>query len=195
MTETEAEAGGEGAGLWCVVGNIVGEHPYGPGGEDVRSGLKKLRPNSKVYVIGGYGGMGWERITVVGRLRYNNKYIVIDIASKYLRNHRVKLIYSPTVIRAVERESNRGGAASEDREKVESFLDTIVSYAGQFRVRMRGGPFAGDRQTFEVGAHVPEVLELADAEGRPAAYRLKQVHHRDGTIRNQWYEYESPVMH
>ena len=68
---------------WCIVANIVGEHAYGPGGVQTRVGTRKLRAGSKVFVVGSFSGMGSETVTVVGRLRYTNRYITISIAAKY----------------------------------------------------------------------------------------------------------------
>src|SRR5690349_9475487 len=36
--------------VWCVMGNIVAEHPSGPGGAEVRQGTRLFRPNARIYL-------------------------------------------------------------------------------------------------------------------------------------------------
>jgi len=45
---------------------VVEERPYGPGGIETRRGVKIFPPGAKVHVVGGFGGMGYETVTVVG---------------------------------------------------------------------------------------------------------------------------------
>ena len=167
---------------WCIVANIVGEHAYGPGGVQTRVGTRKLRAGSKVFVVGSFSGMGSETVTVVGRLRYTNRYITISIAAKYLRNHRVRLVYSPFVIQQARtnRPASWDVSSPEAHALMEQLADVIVEYAGSTRVELRDGPFAGDRRTFPAG-QVPETLIQHDADGTEIRYRL---HHNP---KRQWY--------
>ena len=55
---------------WCLVGNIVAEHEYGEDRE-IRWGNKQFRPGAKVFINLVYGGMGHERILVIGTPRHS----------------------------------------------------------------------------------------------------------------------------
>lgn len=87
--------------VWCIVANIVYERPYGPSGEETRSGTKHFAPGAKVYIVDFFWGMGGQDVTVVGRHRKSHRYITIVIRSQWLVNWRAELIYSPHVIREV----------------------------------------------------------------------------------------------
>jgi len=83
---------------WCAVANVVMEREYGPGGVEKRSGTKHFPAGSKVYILRHFGGMGGERVTVVGRHRGSHRYVTMTISSKWLANWRTELVYSPHVI-------------------------------------------------------------------------------------------------
>ena len=83
--------------LWCIVANVKKEVPYGPGGAETKSGLKKFKAGAKVNIIGSYPGM-CNDIIVVGQHRQSGKYIRCVIRAKNVENLRVKLIYSKSVI-------------------------------------------------------------------------------------------------
>jgi hypothetical protein len=88
--------------VWCVVANIVPERPYGPGGAEKRRGTKHFRPGAKVYCFPALWGDGYEQIKVVGRHRRSNRYVTMVIKSAWLENWRVKLVYSPDIIRRLD---------------------------------------------------------------------------------------------
>ena len=54
--------------IWCLVGNVVKERPYGPNHE-VRRGTKRFAPGTKVYCYPVKWGDGYERIYVLGKPR------------------------------------------------------------------------------------------------------------------------------
>lgn len=83
--------------LWCIVANVKKEVPYGPGGEEIKSGLKKFKAGAKVKIIGSFPGM-CEDIVVVGQHRQSGKYIRCVIRAKHVENLRVKPIYSKSII-------------------------------------------------------------------------------------------------
>lgn len=83
---------------WCLVGNIVEEHEYGENHE-IRRGNKQFYPNTKVYVNLVYGGMGHERILVIGTPRHSRKYIGIVIARRHVVNFRLQKVYKPAVLK------------------------------------------------------------------------------------------------
>lgn len=87
--------------MWAVVANVVPSRRVGPGAHEVRRGTKHFKPNAKVVVVGDHGGMA-EFVDVVGRSR-QGQFILVTMRVWWLHNFRVKLIYSPAVIRrAVE---------------------------------------------------------------------------------------------
>lgn len=97
MTTTNQEESTEQEWQWCLVGNIVGEHEYGENHE-LKYGNKQFRPNAKVFVNLVYGGMGHERILVIGTPRHSGKYIEIVIARKYVENFRLQKVFKPAVL-------------------------------------------------------------------------------------------------
>jgi hypothetical protein len=124
---------------------------------------------------------------VVGRLRYSQEFITIDVASRWLRDHRVKLVYSPTVVRAARA---RGcGSDPADRERMESLADVLVGYAGLQRIPFSDGPFAGQRQSFPAG-EVPERVTLPDETGCIASYLLETGAHG----RHNYRYYPDPLV-
>ncbi len=86
---------------WCLVGNIIGEHEYGENHE-LRYGIKQFRPNAKVFINLVYGGMGHERILVIGIPRHSCKYIEIVIARKYVENFRLQKVFKPAVLKQMK---------------------------------------------------------------------------------------------
>jgi hypothetical protein len=41
---------------WCIVANIKQEIPFGPGGIESKSGIKKFKAGAKVSIVGSYAG-------------------------------------------------------------------------------------------------------------------------------------------
>jgi hypothetical protein len=85
-----------------MVGNIVEERPYGPGGKETRRGTKHFAPGTRVYCFPPLWGDGYEQIKVVGRHRGSSRLVTMVIPSKWVVNRRAKLVYSPAVIRRLE---------------------------------------------------------------------------------------------
>src|SRR5689334_22675323 len=84
--------------IWYIVANVVDQRPYGPGGREQRDGLRLFRGGAKVYVADGYEGMGYETVTVIGHMRHGSRLATVDVATAFLTNWRVKLVYSPAVL-------------------------------------------------------------------------------------------------
>jgi hypothetical protein len=83
--------------IWCLVANVVSQRAYGPHGAQQRSGLRLLRGGAKVWVIDGFGGDGWETVTVIGHHRKSGKYLTVHVQAEHLTDWRVSLVYSPAV--------------------------------------------------------------------------------------------------
>jgi hypothetical protein len=124
--------------VWCVIANVVDERPYGPGGAELRRGLKLFRPGAKVHVVDGFGGMGYETLTVVGQVRRSSRFSTVHVQTEHLTNWRVQLVYSPAVLRQIEEiRDGRGGfwlRAVTDPGS-ETYRDALLTVAERFRER------------------------------------------------------------
>jgi len=83
--------------VWCVVANVVETRLHGEGRE-IRSGTKHFSPGTKVYCFPPLWGDGYEKVKVIGRHRGSKKFATIVMASKWLTNWRVKMVYSPYIV-------------------------------------------------------------------------------------------------
>jgi uncharacterized protein (TIGR02996 family) len=89
--------------VWCVVGNIVAEHGFGPGGEEVRRGTRLFRPNAKVYLAETHDTTSFlsvdarsdVSIQVIGQHRKSRQWIQSWVRARYTGNWRVRLIHHP----------------------------------------------------------------------------------------------------
>jgi hypothetical protein len=101
--------------IWCVVANVVTERPYGPDGAEIRSGTKHFRPGAKLHIIDTYGGM-CEYVIAIGHHRGSNRYSRMVVSVRHLENFRVKLAYSPQVIRLANERFATGRTAWSEEE-------------------------------------------------------------------------------
>ena len=109
--------------VWCVVANVVTERRYGPDGTEFRSGTKHFRPGAKLHIIDAYAGT-CENVIAIGHHRGSNRYCRMVVSVRQLENFRVKLAYSPEVVRlAIEHFATRPNAWSEQeaRQMCEAF--------------------------------------------------------------------------
>lgn len=84
--------------LIYLVGNIVEERAYGEE-HIVKNGTKNFSGGTKVYVAPPYSG-SCGRIIVTGKPRGKKGGLITQfVAQKYITNFRVKIIYSPSVIK------------------------------------------------------------------------------------------------
>lgn len=88
--------------IWCVVANVVDEHPYGED-QEIQRGTKHFAPGTKVYCFPALWGDGYEKIRVIGRHRGSKRFVTMVMASKWLTNWRVKLVYSPHIVSKMRR--------------------------------------------------------------------------------------------
>jgi hypothetical protein len=59
----------------------------------LQRGLRLFAGGAKVYVVNGFGGDGWETLTVIGRHRKAGRYLTAHVPAEHLTNWRVKPIY------------------------------------------------------------------------------------------------------
>jgi hypothetical protein len=89
------------------------ETRHGPGSEEVRrGGLKHFSGGTKVWVLPPQWGDGWEDVFVVGRHRGSRRLVRMVMPLRYLSEFRVQAVYSPAVMREMEKpwDAERGRA-------------------------------------------------------------------------------------
>jgi hypothetical protein len=95
--------GGEGQALaHCIVANVAQETNQGEGGLEIRSGIRHFSAGAKVWVLPPQWGDGGENVFVVGRHRGSSgPYVRIVVPRRHLTNFRVRVVYSPALLRAL----------------------------------------------------------------------------------------------
>ena len=88
------------AGTWSAVANVLEECPFGPGGEEIRSGTKHFKGGAKVYVIDAYWGQ-CRSVTVIGQHRKGRRFIKVDMEARHLTDFRPKPVYHPSVVKLI----------------------------------------------------------------------------------------------
>jgi hypothetical protein len=87
---------------YCVAANIADETTQGEGGLEIRAGLKHFAPGAKVWILPPQWGDGGEKVLVAGRHRgAAGSYIRIVVPRRHLTNFRVRVVYSPALLRAL----------------------------------------------------------------------------------------------
>ena len=114
--------------LWCVVGNIKREIPFGPAGSEIKSGLKLFKAGAKVHIIGSYPGM-CEDIIALGHHRRSGKYIHCIIKATAVENLRVKKIYSKSMLQFLKDFKPNGALLSTSREAANELVKIIPIWA------------------------------------------------------------------
>lgn len=86
--------------VWCMVGSIVEQRPYGDSGAETRIGTKHFSPGTKVYCFPPLWGDGYERIKVIGYHKgtRGRQLVVMVIRSAWVENRRAELVYKPSII-------------------------------------------------------------------------------------------------
>lgn len=108
---------------YCVVANVANDTAHGEGGLEIRAGIKHFAAGAKVWVLPPQWGDGAEKVMVVGRHRGSaGPYIRMVIPRRHLTNYRVRMVYSPALLRALTKPWNgdeRGPRLWETREAAE----------------------------------------------------------------------------
>ena len=129
--------------VWCLVGNVIGDHPYG---EDRRivSGTRHFSAGTKVYCLPANWGDGYEKIDVIGRPRGRHGLRHVVMRRSLIENFRVQKVFSPAVIEKMYEPSRPDfdgpsylswGNSQEDRETIEDmlrWLNLSEQQAGRF---------------------------------------------------------------
>ena len=103
---------------WCLVGNIVDQHPYGQE-HTIMRGNKQFRPGAKVYINLVYMGMGSEAVLVIGKPRRSSRLIEIAVKRKLICSFRVQKVFDPAVLKKMDAsEHSWYGCADEVHEEL-----------------------------------------------------------------------------
>ncbi|MFB6777861.1 hypothetical protein ACFCX0_10600 [Streptomyces sp. NPDC056352] len=111
---------------------------FGEDGQELRPGTKSFRGGSKVYVIGGYAGMAYEGVTVIGRGRHTGACVTIDVATRDLHSFRPAPVRGPAVLRRYD-EAPSGWYGDETREVSEAMATVPADVARAERTGHRRG--------------------------------------------------------
>ncbi|KAB1102705.1 hypothetical protein F6X54_31015 [Micromonospora aurantiaca] len=88
---------------WCIVGNLL-PYPYSPRGSLAAHRSQKIFPaGAKLYVIGGFAGMGYETVTVIGHAHRRRRPVLAHLKAAYVGGWRAELVYRPVLLRMILR--------------------------------------------------------------------------------------------
>ncbi|HLV98600.1 MAG TPA: hypothetical protein VKT82_07985 [Ktedonobacterales bacterium] len=85
--------------IWCPVANMAQEHPFGPGGQEIKRGTGNIAPGAKVYGHPPKWGDGYERVQVTVHHRSSHRPITTITHAAWLEDWRVELVYEPRLIK------------------------------------------------------------------------------------------------
>ncbi|WP_143194044.1 hypothetical protein [Micromonospora sp. CB01531] len=86
---------------WCIVGNLL-PYPYSSDGPQADFRSQKIFPaGAKLYVVGGFAGLGYETLTVIGYAHRRRRPVTAHIKAKYVGGWRAQLVYRPIILRAI----------------------------------------------------------------------------------------------
>lgn len=110
--------------VWCLVGNIVGEHAVGEN-KEIRKGTKHFSPGTKVYCFPPMWGDGYERIYVIGRPRQSARFIKVIIKSNLVTNWRLQKVFKPHIKQEMIK-TNGWDETEESKERALTLLNSIL---------------------------------------------------------------------
>ncbi|ONI79646.1 hypothetical protein ALI144C_23010 [Actinosynnema sp. ALI-1.44] len=82
---------------WCVVANVAPLTSHGPGGAEVRAGLKHFSPGTKLWLVEPLWGSGGDQVEVLGRHRGARGLVRMIVQRRHLTDFRVQGVHSPAV--------------------------------------------------------------------------------------------------
>jgi hypothetical protein len=69
---------------WCIVGNLL-PYPYQPDGPQAEFRSQKIFPaGAKLFIVGGFAGMGYETVTVIGYGHHRRTPVTAHIRAWYV---------------------------------------------------------------------------------------------------------------
>jgi hypothetical protein len=128
---------------WCLVATLL-PYPYPPGPNEDRRSHGIFPAGARLHVIGGFAGMGYETVSVVGYAHHHRAPVKAHLTGRLLGGWRVQLVYRPAVLRAIHaaREEDpwachrflRPGEAP-TAVTTEEYRDRLAELAAQFQER------------------------------------------------------------
>ncbi|HYF68946.1 MAG TPA: hypothetical protein VD884_12470 [Ohtaekwangia sp.] len=115
--------------VWCLVGNIIGEHQVGENNE-IKRGTKHFSPGTKVYCFPPQWGDGYEKIYVMGRPRQSLGFIKVVINSDLVTNWRIQKVFTPR-IKTEMIKSNGWGDTNESKDRILILLNSLLKNRGE----------------------------------------------------------------
>lgn len=109
---------------WCLVGNVVEEHPFGEARE-IRRGSKHFSPGTKVYCLPPQWGDGYEKVIAVGLARGSRRWITVVMPTALITNWRAKVVYKPAVVRRLRDGFNGFNHQWTSRKEVEAWAEAM----------------------------------------------------------------------
>ncbi|SCG78692.1 hypothetical protein GA0070609_5659 [Micromonospora echinaurantiaca] len=136
---------------WCIVGNLL-PYPYSANGPRADFRSQKIFPaGAKLYVVGGFGGLGYETITVIGYAHGRRRPVTAHIKAKYVGNWRAELVYRPVILRAIHAAENeqdtyhrwltpfRDERTAEYHPSEPAYGEHLAEVAAYFQRKLHGG--------------------------------------------------------
>ena len=89
-----------------------------------KAGTKHFSSGTKVFVTLVYGGMGHERILVIGIPRHSRQYIEVVIPRDYVENFRVQKVFKPALLKRMENSNFEWwGKTDNDYERISNCIE------------------------------------------------------------------------
>lgn len=115
--------------VWCLIGNIIGDHPVGEN-KEIKRGTKHFSPGTKVYCFPPQWGDGYEKIYVMGRPRQSFKFIKVVISSNLVTNWRIQKVFTPRIKKEMIK-NNGWDETDESKERILTLLNSIIENKGK----------------------------------------------------------------
>lgn len=116
---------------WCLVGNIIEEHPHGEQHE-IKRGSKHFSPGTKVYCLPPQWGDGYEKAVVIGLRRGSRSWVTVVMPTSQITNWRAKVVYKPSLLKRLhdgyrkERDAHSFNRQWKSKAEVESWVRHLL---------------------------------------------------------------------
>ncbi|MGO1051939.1 SCO4402 family protein [Crossiella sp. CA198] len=182
MNEVAAEGVDAGLLAWCVVANVAAETAHGPGGQEIRQGLRHFVPGAKVWVLPPQWGDGGDLVMVIGRHRGRGqgRLARMVVARVHLTGFRAQGVYNGAVhrelVRPWLRNPPRNGdgplrqwESREEAEEVAAYWNTVCARQGGVRRPQRRG------ELIEILQVLADATPRTVRPGPQLTYRVKRL--------------------
>lgn len=165
--------------VWCLVGNVVDEHPFGLDHHIVH-GTSHFSPGTKVYCFPSQWGDGYEKIPVLGRHKGKRGFIKIVMRRELIENFRCQKVYSPNVIRRMYLGGNHSFMPWGNSERDNYDVMSLVEWLSEPKDVVERRRLMGVPKSFALSTHV---------EGYPegdVTIRAERHDRTDGCLGAAW---------